>query len=256
MNKEQQRLEAARDPKTPWKKWGPYLSERQWGTVREDYSDNGNAWDYFNHDQARSRAYHWGEEGLAGISDDKQRLCFALALWAPLSWTVLFAAINSLQSWRLFIERRPVKLTSEEEEIRRLVFRDLPHRKVLQILSIGSWTTLGVGERLIENGKRPDAVSLIVRGKVRVTKDGRVLDELVAGDFVGSALILSGMPAEVDAVIVEPGRAMRWEVGALERYLAANPETRTVMLKHVAHDLAGKMERVTGVSSRPSERAQ
>jgi CRP-like cAMP-binding protein len=168
----------------------------------------------------------------------------------------LFAAINSLQSWRLFIERRPVKLTSEEEEIRRLVFPDLPHRKVLQILSIGSWTTLGVGERLIENGKRPDAVSLIVRGKVRVTKDGRVLDELVAGDFVGSALILSGMPAEVDAVIVEPGRAMRWEVGALERYLAANPETRTVMLKHVAHDLAGKMERVTGVSSRPSERAQ
>jgi len=177
-------------------------------------------------------------------------------LWAPLGWTVLFAAINSLQSWRLFIERRPVKLTSEEEEIRRLVFPDLPHRKVLQILSIGSWTTLDVGERLIESGKRPDAVSLIVRGKVRVTRDDRVLDELVSGDFVGSALILSGIPAEVDAVIVEPGRAMRWEVGALERYLAANPETRTVMLKHVAHDLAGKMERVTGVSSRPSERAQ
>ena len=65
----------------PWKKWGPYLSERQWGTVREDYSDDGNAWDYFTHDQARSRAYRWGEDGLGGISDDKQRLCFALALW-------------------------------------------------------------------------------------------------------------------------------------------------------------------------------
>ena len=64
-----------------WKKWGPYLSERQWGTVREDYSDNGNAWDYFPHDQARSRAYRWGEDGLAGFSDDQQRLCFALALW-------------------------------------------------------------------------------------------------------------------------------------------------------------------------------
>ena len=81
MNREQERLEGARNPKTPWKKWGPYLSERQWGTVREDYSDNGDAWDYFSHDQARSRAYHWGEDGLAGISDDKQRLCFALALW-------------------------------------------------------------------------------------------------------------------------------------------------------------------------------
>jgi hypothetical protein len=65
----------------PWRQWGPYLSERQWGTVREDYSSNGNAWDYFSHDQARSRAYHWGEDGLAGLSDDHQRLCFALVLW-------------------------------------------------------------------------------------------------------------------------------------------------------------------------------
>jgi hypothetical protein len=80
-NEEALRLEEARDGKVPWKKWGPYLSERQWGTVREDYSDNGDAWSYFSHDQARSRAYRWGEDGLAGISDDKQRLCFALALW-------------------------------------------------------------------------------------------------------------------------------------------------------------------------------
>jgi hypothetical protein len=172
-------------------------------------------------------------------------------LWAPLSWSVVFAAINLLQSWRLFIERRPVKLTPEEEYIRRLVFRDLPPRKVLQVLSIGSWTTLEVGQRLIEQGKLPETVSLIVRGKVRVTRDGRVLGDLIAGDFVGSALILGGIPAEVDAVTVEPGRAMRWEVGALERYLTANPETRTVMLQHVARDLAAKVERVTAASSKP-----
>ena len=78
---EQARLEEARAGKARWKEWGPYLSERQWGTVREDYSEDGNAWDYFSHDQARSRAYRWGEDGLAGVSDDKQRLCFALALW-------------------------------------------------------------------------------------------------------------------------------------------------------------------------------
>ena len=75
------RLEEALDPRFPWRKWGPYLSERQWGTVREDYSDNGDAWNYVSHDASRSRAYHWGEDGLAGFSDDKQRLCFALALW-------------------------------------------------------------------------------------------------------------------------------------------------------------------------------
>ena len=81
MNAEQSRLAAAPDKSTPWKKWGPYLSERQWGTVREDYSASGDAWNYFTHDQARSRAYRWGEDGLAGISDDHQLLCFALALW-------------------------------------------------------------------------------------------------------------------------------------------------------------------------------
>ena len=98
MSAESQRLAEARDPQTPWKKWGPYLSERQWGTVREDYSDNGNAWDYFSHDQARSRAYHWGEDGLAGISDDKQRLCLALALWNgkdPILKERLFGLTNS-----------------------------------------------------------------------------------------------------------------------------------------------------------------
>jgi len=78
---EQKRLNDAREEGIPWKKWGPYLSERQWGTVREDYSEDGNAWDYFSHDQSRSRAYRWGEDGLGGISDDQQRLCFALALW-------------------------------------------------------------------------------------------------------------------------------------------------------------------------------
>jgi len=75
------RLAEARAQGVPWRKWGPYLSERQWGTVREDYSPNGDAWNYFPHDHARSRAYHWGEDGLGGFSDEKQRLCFALGLW-------------------------------------------------------------------------------------------------------------------------------------------------------------------------------
>src|SRR3954470_24407253 len=81
MTAEHIRLDEARKQGVPWKKWGPYLSERQWGTVREDYSPNGDAWNFFTHDHARSRAYRWGEDGLAGISDDKQRLCLGLALW-------------------------------------------------------------------------------------------------------------------------------------------------------------------------------
>ncbi len=96
-NAEQRRLaEAAAG--TPWRMWGPYLSERQWGTVREDYSSNGDAWNYFTHDQARSRAYRWGEDGLAGFSDDKQRLCFGLSLWNgqdPIIKERLFGLANS-----------------------------------------------------------------------------------------------------------------------------------------------------------------
>jgi len=95
---EEIRLDEARDAGLPWKQWGPYLSERQWGTVREDYSENGDAWNYFSHDQSRSRAYHWGEDGLAGFSDDHQRLCFALALWNgkdPILKERLFGLTNS-----------------------------------------------------------------------------------------------------------------------------------------------------------------
>jgi hypothetical protein len=95
---EQKRLNDARELGTPWKRWGPYLSERQWGTVREDYSKDGNAWDYFTHDQSRSRAYRWGEDGLAGYCDDKQLLCFALALWNgrdPILKERMFGLTNS-----------------------------------------------------------------------------------------------------------------------------------------------------------------
>jgi len=81
MTAEEERIAEVRAGEVAWRRWGPYLSERQWGTVREDYSAQGTAWDYFTHDQARSRAYRWGEDGLAGISDDNQLLCFALALW-------------------------------------------------------------------------------------------------------------------------------------------------------------------------------
>ncbi|MBL0744503.1 MGH1-like glycoside hydrolase domain-containing protein [Chryseolinea lacunae] len=81
MTAEEQRLHDDRDKKQNWRLWGPYLTERQWGTVREDYSPHGNAWEYVSHDAARSKAYRWGEEGIGGISDDKQHVCFSLALW-------------------------------------------------------------------------------------------------------------------------------------------------------------------------------
>src|SRR5689334_10125428 len=98
MTSEQERLLAARQHAAPWRRWGPYLSERQWGTVREDYSNNGDCWNYFPHDEARSRAYRWGEDGLLGICDRECRLCFALSLWNgrdPILKERIFGLTNS-----------------------------------------------------------------------------------------------------------------------------------------------------------------
>src|SRR5687767_10674004 len=98
MSAEKKRLVESDERRKHWKRWGPYLSERAWGTVREDYSPDGSAWDYFPHDHARSRSYRWNEDGIAGICDRHQRICFALALWNgrdPILKERLFGLTNS-----------------------------------------------------------------------------------------------------------------------------------------------------------------
>ena len=137
---EQKRLNEAREAGIPWKKWGPYLSERQWGTVREDYSDDGNAWDYFTHDQSRSRAYRWGEDGLGGISDDKQRLCFALALWNerdPILKERLFGLTNSeanhgedVKEYYFYIDSTPTH--SYMKYLYKYPQREYPYRELIE----------------------------------------------------------------------------------------------------------------------------
>ena len=166
-------------------------------------------------------------------------------LWAPLGWTIVFAGVNLVQSSRLLLERRPVKLTSEEEQIRRLIFPQLSPRKVLEVLNIGQWTSAESGERLIKQGHPIESVSLLVRGKVRVTLRESFLGHLVAGNIVGSALLLSGVPSEVDATVEECVHAITWDLKILQKYLAANPETRLAMQRHMAVDLSSKIERLS-----------
>ena len=137
---EQRRLNEAREKGIPWKKWGPYLSERQWGTVREDYSVDGNAWDYFSHDQARSRAYRWGEDGLGGISDDGQRLCFAIALWNgrdPILKERLFGLTNSegnhgedVKEYYFYIDSTPTH--SYMKYLYKYPQREFPYRDLVE----------------------------------------------------------------------------------------------------------------------------
>ncbi len=137
---EQKRLNDCRESGIPWKKWGPYLSERQWGTVREDYSQDGNAWEYFTHDQARSRAYRWGEDGLAGISDDQQLLCFAVAMWNgrdPILKERLFGLTNSqgnhgedVKEYYFYIDSTPTH--SYMKYLYKYPQREYPYRDLLE----------------------------------------------------------------------------------------------------------------------------
>ena len=138
---EQKRLNDAREAKIPWKKWGPYLSERQWGTVREDYSENGDAWNYFTHDQSRSRAYKWGEDGLGGLCDDKQRLCFALALWNerdPILKERMFGLTNSeanhgedVKEYYFYLDSTPTH--SYMKYLYKYPQREYPYRDLIEI---------------------------------------------------------------------------------------------------------------------------
>ena len=137
---EQRRLNDTREKNIQWKKWGPYLSERQWGTVREDYSQDGNAWDYFSHDQSRSRAYRWGEDGLAGISDDSQQLCFAIALWNgrdPILKERLFGLTNSegnhgedVKEYYFYLDSTPTH--SYMKYLYKYPQRDFPYRDLVE----------------------------------------------------------------------------------------------------------------------------
>jgi hypothetical protein len=137
---EQKRLNETREKGVPWKKWGPYLSERQWGTVREDYSRDGNAWDYFTHDQSRSRAYRWGEDGLAGYCDDKQLLCFAVALWNgrdPILKERMFGLTNSesnhgedVKEYYFYIDSTPTH--SYMKYLYKYPQREYPYRDLLE----------------------------------------------------------------------------------------------------------------------------
>jgi hypothetical protein len=137
---EQKRLNEAREKGIPWKKWGPYLSERQWGTVREDYSEGGDAWDYFTHDQSRSRAYRWGEDGLGGISDDKQQLCFAIALWNerdPILKERLYGLTNSeanhgedVKEYYFYIDSTPTH--SYMKYLYKYPQREFPYRNLIE----------------------------------------------------------------------------------------------------------------------------
>lgn len=133
------------------------------------------------------------------------RLLAATSCVIAISWNIVMVAINLFQSWRNLVERRPAQLTAEEEDTRQLAFSGFsPPRRVLPVLNIRSWTTDETGERLIERGRCVDTASLNVHGNVHVSRDDRICGDWLRDDIVGSTLLMTGAPADVDVVVAEP----------------------------------------------------
>jgi len=180
MTEEDKRLTADGDVQPNWKFWGPYLSERQWGTVREDYSADGEAWNYLNHDQARSRAYRWGEDGLAGICDAEQRLCLSLALWNgrdPILKERLFGLSNAegnhgedAKEYYYYLDATPshsylrmlYKYPQDEYPyanlFRRTTSADFRTTSTSWLI-LAFWMTIGTGTSLLSTSKRLQMMS-------------------------------------------------------------------------------------------------
>src|SRR6187401_201497 len=169
MNAEQKRLAESDARKKHWKRWGPYLSERAWGTVREDYSAYGNAWDYFPHDHARSRAYRWNEDGIAGISDRHQKICFAITLW------------NGRDP---FLKERLFGLTGNEgnhgEDVKEYYFYldSTPTHSYMKLLYKYPQAAFPY-ERLVEEGQRPRTAPEFELLDSGAFNDNRYFDVLV-----------------------------------------------------------------------------
>jgi hypothetical protein len=228
---ERQRLEDDRLGRQPWRRWGPYLSERQWGTVREDYSPDGDAWHYFPHDQARSRAYRWGEDGLAGVSDEKQHLCLALALW---------------NGHDPFLKERLFGLTNPQgnhgEDVKELYYYldATPTHSYLKMLYKYPQHEFPYARLVEENGRRRREQPEFELRDTGVFEEGRYFDVFVeyakaAPDDLLLLVTVHNRGPEAAPVHVLPQVWFRntwsWASGSVRPVLAASDE-RTVLVRH------------------------
>jgi hypothetical protein len=162
-------------------------------------------------------------------------------LWAPIGWNVLFLGINLAQAWRLVLERRPVRLSFEQQRMYQASFSALRPRQFLALLAAARLDAHGHGQIIVEAGRPLEQLSLVADGSVRVEVDGREIAELGEGRFVGEMSYLTGEPPRACVIAGMTCRCVHWPVPALRRFLDANPETRAVMQNLLGADLARKL---------------
>lgn len=162
-------------------------------------------------------------------------------LWPPVMWACVFTAINLVQIWRIYRQRRPVRLTGDEQRLYALGFGSIRPRDFLSLTMLGSWEDAPEGARLLETGKPAEDVCIAVDGTVVMSRGGERVGDLAPGQLIGVTMVLLGEPSPVDARFATPGRYIRWPLTRLRPFLDARPELRTAVLAHVKQDIARKL---------------
>jgi hypothetical protein len=165
-------------------------------------------------------------------------------LWPPVLWALVFTAINLYQIVRLYLERRPIVLSRDEQKLYDLGFRSLRPREFVSLSLVGEWKSAEAGERVVAEGEPVSSVCIPITGSADVRKQGASIGALRPGNIIGTALALTGEPSPVEVTFTEPARYMRWSLPSLRSFMDKRPELRITLQGLVNRDLAGKLERV------------
>lgn len=165
-------------------------------------------------------------------------------LWPPVIWGVVFMLINLYQIARIYLERRPVVLSAEEQQLYDLGFRALRPREFVSLLLAGEWRNAAPGERIVVQGRAVDRISIPISGTVELSRDGNRVGSFASGQVIGLGLAVTGEPSTFDAAFTEPGRYMSWPLPSLRKFLDRRPELRVALQRLASQDLAGKVERL------------
>jgi Popeye protein conserved region len=165
-------------------------------------------------------------------------------LWPPVLWALVFTAINLYQIVRIYLERRPIVLSQDEQKLYDLGFRSLRPREFVSLSLVGEWKSAEAGERVVTEGEPVSCVCIPISGSADVRKQGAPIGALKPGHIIGTALTLTGEPSPVDVTFTEPARYMRWSLPNLRNFMDKRPDLRITLQGLVNRDLAGKLERV------------
>ena len=184
----------------------------------------------------------------AAITNIPYFLLQSEVLWPPVLWATVFTGINLVQIARIYLERRPVVLSEDEQKLYDMGFHALRPREFVSLLLAGTWRNLPAGQKLLTEGVAVTSVCIPIRGTVQVHRQGQLVATLRPGNIVGTALALSGDPSQVDATIAEPSRCMCWQLSDLRAFLDRRPDLRVAVLALINRDLARKVEGLVAAS--------